>query len=312
MIQKILFCLMVTSLIVYSEVIDTDITPKNTPPMHIKILDQKELKFKKIDDAPFVEISDLAYDKNTSTLYMISDKGYLFGFGADFNQTIDKLKPLYGTKLTKKHGGKLKTTDTEGLALHPKKGLIVSFERHPMIASFDYDGKLKENYMLPPLLRDIHHYQGRNKALEAVAYHPVYGIITTAEYPLKGMMEGKQALHSLNRQVWHFTPQPIEKNGVVAIEVMEDGNILLLERANRGLVHPFIITLKKVYLDRCDHSECHSQPLAILDNSSGWKTQNFEGLAHIKGNRFVMISDDSSSMFQKTILVYFEVLPSVR
>ena len=309
--KKIAFFTIATTLLLFGEIRDKNIAPQNPQPMHIKILDQKELKFKKIDNRPFVEISDLAYDKNTSTLYMISDKGSLFGFATDFNETIEKLTPLYGVKLTKKNGGKLKTTDAEGLALHPTKGLLVSFEKHPTIANFDTNGHLKERYKLPPLLRDIHHYRGRNKGLESLAYHPTYGILTATEFPLKGMPEARQAIYSLNRQVWHFSPQPYKKNGITALEVMKDGNVLVLERAKQG-INNFIVTLKKIYLDRCDHSECQSQILAKLDSSHGFKTENFEGLAHISGDRFVMISDDSSSSFQKTILVYFEVLPTAR
>jgi hypothetical protein len=36
---------------------------------------------------------------------------------------------------------------------------------------------------------------------------------------------------------------------------------------------------------------------------------NFEGLAHHEGNRYFMISDDGRNPLQRTILMYFEILP---
>ena len=89
---------------------------------------------------------------------------------------------------------------------------------------------------------------------------------------------------------------------------MDDGNILVLERSFTGLLNPFIVTLKKVYLDKCSKRVCKSEVLAKMNTHKGWSVDNFEGLAKVGNHRYIMVSDDNDNFFQKTLLIYFEVL----
>jgi len=83
-----------------------DITPphQNNDYMGIRILDQKRLSFDKIQGNRFVELSDLAYHAKTKILYIVSDKGKLFAFNAQFSSTIELLEPLSSTLLKNKKG----------------------------------------------------------------------------------------------------------------------------------------------------------------------------------------------------------------
>ena len=90
---------------------------------------------------------------------------------------------------------------------------------------------------------------------------------------------------------------------------MDDGNLLVLERSFTDFMDPFVITLKKVYLGRCkQNSLCKSEILIKMNSHKGWDVDNFEGLARVGKNRYVMISDDNDNFFQRTLLIYFEVL----
>jgi len=72
-------------------------------------------------------------------------------------------------------------------------------------------------------------------------------------------------------------------------------------------MNPFIVTLKKIYLKRCKNGLCRSKVLVKMNSHKGWDVDNFEGLARVGKNRYVMISDDNDNFYQKTLLIYFEV-----
>jgi len=279
----------------------------------IRILDQKVLYYTQINGLKFSEISDLAYQRSENTLYMLSDEGVLYLFYAKFGDKIEMMRPITAARLTKKGGKKFKKwrKDSEGMALDGRGGLLISFEGKPKIGWFHKNsakiGQRIKKYALPSILRDPKHYRSRNKSLEALAWHPKYGVLTVSEWPLKRHDKKKQTLYALNGKRWHFKAEPESRSAVSAIEVTDDGNLLVLERSYTGLLDPFVVTLKKVYLDRCQKGWCPTKILAKLNSHRGWNVDNFEGLAKVGRHRYVMISDDNDNFFQQTLLIYFEV-----
>ena len=294
-----------------------NITPslKENRFMDIKILDQTRLLFENIQGVKFAELSDVTYHNATSTLYFVGDKGMLYAFRAKFSKNIDILKPLRVTKLKNKKGKRLRKwkRDAEGLTLDGKGRLLISFEGdYPKIGWFHKNshayGNIIKKYKLPKRLKRSKNYRSINKSLEALAWHKKYGILTATEWPLKKNDKKRQTIYSLEGKKWHFQSEPEARTSVVAIEVMDDGNVLVMERSYTGMLDPFIITLKKVYLKKCKKKMCKSKVLAKMNSHKGWDIDNFEGLAKVEKNRYVMISDDNNNFFQKTLLIYFEVL----
>ena len=279
----------------------------------IRILDQKELDYQAIDGLKFSEISDIAYLPQKEKLFMISDEGVLFVFHAKFGKKIEQLKSLGAAKLAKKKGKPFKKwrRDSEGLTLDGKGRLLVSFEGKAKIGWFHKNskkiGQRIKKYTIPTVLRHTKNYRSKNKSLEALAWHPKYGVLTVAEWPLKKDDKKRQTIYALNGRVWHFRAEPEARSAVSAIEVMDDGNLLVLERSYTGLMNPFVVTLKKVYLNRCKKGWCQTKVLAKMDSHKGWDVDNFEGLARVGKHRYVMISDDNDNFFQRTLLIYFEV-----
>ena len=298
-----------------AHIYDIDITPSlsNQKQNKIKIIDQKELAISTVDGVDFSEISDLAYDRAKHILYMISDEGKLYLFDASFDNKIH-LKPLQAVNLRKKNGKKFKKwlRDSEGMTLDGKGRLLISFEARPKIAWFHKNspkiGRQIKKYKLPTLLRDASNYRTKNKELEALAWHPKYGILTVAEWPLKQFHKKDQTIYSLKGKRWHFKAEAEPRSAVSAIEVMDDGNLLVLERSFTGLLDPFVITFKKVYLNRCKKHFCKQEVLLKMNSHRGWAVDNFEGLTRVGKNRYIMISDDNDNFYQKTILIYFEVI----
>ncbi len=309
-----LFLLFFSSL--YAEVRDVNIVPSATSKrlMSIQILDQKQLSYTRLFGLKFAELSDLAYDTSEGVLYMLSDKGILFAFEASFGQKIERLTPLRGAKLTNKKGKRFKKwkRDSEGMTLDGKGRLLISFEGKAKIGWFHKNGsafgKLIRKYKLPKVLRSVKNYRSKNKSLESLAWHARHGVLTAAEWPLQKADKKKQTIYALRGKQWHFRAEPEGRSGLVAMEVMDDGNILVMERSYTGLMQPLVITLKKVYLNRCNKGMCESRVLAKMSSHEGWELDNFEGLAKVGKNRYVMISDDGENFFQRTLLIYFEVL----
>ncbi|MDM5272440.1 esterase-like activity of phytase family protein [Sulfurovum sp. zt1-1] len=310
--MKLILILFAFFSVLYAEIRSVDITPRFKSDQYsgIKILDQKYLSYKQIGGYGFSELSDLTYDPKEKKLFMISDEGRLFTFHAMFSDKIDVLKPISATLITKENGKKFKKwrRDSEGICLGAKGGLLISFEGKPRLGLFREDGQRIKTYTLPKPLRNAENYRSQNKSLEALARHPWYGALMVAEWPLKKDHKKYQTIYSLSGKQWHFTAEPEARSSTTAIEVMDDGNILVLERSFTDYLDPFVITLKKVYLEGCtQNSMCKSKVLVKMNSHKGWDVDNFEGLAHVGNNRFVMISDDNDNFFQRTLLIYFEV-----
>ncbi len=314
--MRIVFLFMLCLGLLQAGSFPVNITPnlKENRFMGIKILDQKQLSFTHIDGIKFSEISDVAYYEKVKKLFLVSDEGKLFTFNARFTEKIEDLQPLAAVKLTKKNAKKFKKwrRDSEGMTLDGKGRLLISFEGRAKIGWFHKNsnmyGNMIRTYKLPRQLRNPKNYRSKNKSLEALAWHSRHGILTAAEWPLKKENKKRHTVYSLKGKKWHFKAEPEGKSSVVAMEVMDDGNLLVLERSFTGLMNPFVVTLKKVYIRNCKKKMCKTKVLAKMSSHKGWDVDNFEGLAKVGKHRYVMISDDNDNFFQKTLLIYFEVL----
>lgn len=315
--MRVLFFFSFLFVFLQAGVTAVNITPRDQGKHNIgiKILDQKQLSFEQIDGVKFAELSDVAYHKKTDTLYFVGDKGMLYSFRAKFSDQIDVLIPLKAATLKTKKSKRLKKwkRDSEGLTLDGKGRLLISFEGdYPKIGWFHKNSHAYGNhirkYRLPKILKDAKNYRSKNKSLESIAWHKRYGTLTATEWAVKKDNKKKQTIYALSGKKWHFKAEPESKSAVVSMEVMDDGNLLVLERSYTGILDPFVVTLKKVYINNCRKKMCRSEVLVKMNSHKGWDVDNFEGLAKVGKNRYVMVSDNGDNFFQKTLLIYFEVL----
>jgi len=274
----------------------------------IKILDEKSLFPIQITEFPFSEISDLSYNPENHKLYMIGDKGYLYTSKIQLSNTIGEIEYLKAVKIKEKKYHKY--YDIEGLTQNSKKELVLSFERQPRIANITASGLIGKNYLLPKGLQEKKNFVNGNKIFEALAWHPKYGLLTVAEYPIKKQKRDIQTLYSLKGKEWHFKTEAYSNSAVTAIEVMDDKHILILERAFTKINTPMYITLKKLSLDKCNREKlCQTETLASFQGIIGFGVHNFEGLTKVSKNRYLMVSDNNNKSMLPTKLIYFEVLP---
>jgi len=271
--------------------------PQPSHPQKMTILKQVN-----IDNLSTIkEASDLAFDDETNTLYIIGDKGNLYVY--EVNVENNTLNLRFQNQYKLHHPSESFNIDSEGLATNDKNELILSFEGSPRITKLSAEGQIGQNYTLPKTLTNKNHYAEGNKMLEAVAWHQDYGILTAAEYPLNGQDTTKQTIYALNGAVWDFKAESHKDNAVTAIEVMEDDNLLILERAYKeGLIPAFYITLKKLYIDDCDTANvCRTDILY----SEKMNLKNYEGLTKLGQNRYLMVTDNQNKI--TTDFMYFEV-----
>ncbi len=281
---------------------------------NFKVLGLVQLKQNAGPEFPLMEFSGLAWDHDQQQLIILSDRGFIIHTTPIFEnkRLIDLTLNAYHF-LEDKNGKKLryKSSDSEGLALNNANNgidsdteLIVSFERKPRIIKFTIEGNHISQYPLANNLNDIRKYSSANKSLEAITLHPKFNIITGPERPLKNEDKNKLTLHTINDDVWHFKPKSEAHGALVGLTTLPDNRLVALERIFSSV---FAGVSSALHLITLDDNSIHVEQLSLLNPSASYFNENFEGITWHKDNRFFMISDDNDNIFQRTLLVYFEI-----
>ncbi len=272
-----------------------------------------------VDGLPLVELSGLAWDEDEDILYAVSDKSVLFHLRPVIEDgRLMDVQVLYAFPLRSPRGDALQGgyADSEGLALlnanNGKRGdteVLVSFEIVPRITRYTPRGKWLEELKMPPGLASRPAYAELNGALESVTTHPEHGVLTAAEIPLKAEPKDRIALHALSGKRWTL-PRLDDNAGTVALETLDDGSVLVLERSFVSVLQPLRLALKRVWLEPGCESDagtpCRYETVALWHRVDAFKAENFEGLTRYRGNQFFMVSDSNGLPLLGTTLVMFE------
>jgi hypothetical protein len=282
-------------------------------PLSMQVTSTRQLNFDDLNGIPFDELSGLAWDQDEEILYAVSDSGNLYHLGLTLSaDEISAVTLLKAYRLTDHHGDPLKGDyrDAEGLdVLNAENGisgdteLLVAYERHPRVVVHHADGQYKYAIELVASLADRTRYQRPNKALETVVNHPLHGILVGAEKPLKGLPAGEHVVFKADQgSLWKIDVAQYENSSLTGIEVMENGDLLVLERAFAGLLKPIYISLRRVITSQCRaDGRCDSEELLVLSSQQDANVDNFEGLAKIDQKRYLIVSDDNESPIQRTL-----------
>jgi len=265
-------------------------------------------------DYPLMEFSGLAWDHDEKVLIILSDRGFIIHAKPIFNgEKLMDIELLSYHHLEDANDKRLanKANDSEGLALINSKNnkindteLLVSFERQPRITRYTINGKFISNKLINNALDDISNYAGSNKALEAITLHNQYNIVTGPERPLVDSSNNKLSLHTLNSKKWFFSPENNNYGSLVGLTTLPDDRLIALERIFPGI---FAGVSNVLHLITLEANALKQEPLVKLNPSDGYFNDNFEGISWHDKNRFFMISDDNNSLFQRSILIYFEI-----
>ncbi|PIE82977.1 MAG: hypothetical protein CSA09_04095 [Candidatus Contendobacter odensis] len=283
----------------------------------IRLLGALQLPDMDLDGQRLCGLSGLAWDENAGLLYAISDKGILFHFRPQFdaNHRLMDLQHVAAYPLRDKSGQPLRPpyTDAEGLVLLPGKQqkdtqLLVSFEIRPRLVRYSSAGRWRGNYPLPKRLYNRRSYRNSNKALESVTVDSRWGVLVGSEAPLRKQPNDQIQLFTSKGRFWRYPLGGAPGSSLVAMESLSAGMLLTLERAYTAPLRPLIISLRQTELPMPNAKKVLKvKDIAIFDSSKGWLMDNFEGLAHHRSQRFFMVSDNNCSVWQTTLLLYFEL-----
>ncbi len=297
-----------------------DFLPENQSPQYMGVQIHQSLRVNLSSSfGRLTELSGIAWDHDDAVLYAVTDAGFLYHLKLNLSGTTISNVTVGASYQLKDMQGKVFSSgyaDAEGLSiLNANNGirgdaeLLISFEGKPRVVRFDRTGYSITSVRLPSFLEDYNNYRHPNKALESVMLHPRWGVITASELPLKERREKQQVLYAEGGQQWLFEAKSAKKSSVTGLLNLPDDNVLVLERAWAGFIAPLVISLRKVDIATCRHGTlCNVQDLAVFSSNEGWLVDNFEGLASLGGNRYLMVSDDNKSPLQSTVFILFGIL----
>lgn len=263
------------------------------------------------DGTPVGGLSDLGWDEDESMLFLVSDRGWLHRARLDFTGSgeLRDYHPLDTYPLRDRDGNILESerSDAESLVLeHASDGvrgntqLIIGFENDARWQRFFPSGLASEAPQRPTMLTDTQ----PNAGLEGLAELPGLGLIGGIESAPEGWSKTLTRLFTLDgEREWRYPLADDAHSALTALENL-DGDLLVLERAYTPPAS-LIIHLRRAEL--ATNGSVTVSDLARLSNAEGWSVDNFEGLTHLAGNRYLMVSDDNFSLLQRTLLTCFAI-----
>lgn len=283
----------------------------------VKVLGQIASPAEGMNGYRIEELSGLAWDADEKLLYAVSDRGVLHHFRIGFEGShITKIEVVFSAPLTTKDGKELTVNDAEDVAVvnadngkQSDSELLIALEDGPAIARFTPQGKRIADVPLPAPLADKAYYAKKNRRLESVAFDTRYGVITAPETALLGQPEDQHTLYATGGAKWSFKAFQPDDSNLKAIEIMPDGNALILERTREKKGAPFVGRLRYVDIAGCSGNETCSVtdytpvPAAGLEN-------NFEGMTRLSDDLLLLVTDKTVKDGEPTSFTLIAATPA--
>ncbi|MEE8320889.1 MAG: esterase-like activity of phytase family protein [Gammaproteobacteria bacterium] len=286
--------------------------------MGIRLLGAVKLSTDKVNGLGARELSGLAWDEDEQMLHAVSDDGYLVHLNPVFTNGFLTGVSLIDTRPLRDPDGNVLegvASDAESLAILKSNNgilgdseLVISLEFPPRIGKFRPDGFFITYIPLPDKLTETTYYSDKDATLDALALHPRYGFITAPQKPLINSIPDLLSIYSLDGEEWHYTPLNYRDSTTLGLETLADGDLLVIERVYSSFLKPVVYALRKLRINEADGSSVAVEEIAHFSSREGWLIDNFESVARHRDNRYFMVSDDNENAFQKTLLVYFEIV----
>jgi hypothetical protein len=260
------------------------------------------------------ELSGLAWDADEQLLYAVSDSGVLHHFRVRLEGTeIREIQPVFSANLAAMAGGNRPLVNAEGLAvLNGDNGrrsdseLLIALEDGPAVGRFTIQGEHIGDIALPDRLRDKSRYSGKNSRLESVAFDARRGALTAPETPMSGEPQDLHTLYAADGTTWSFKAFQPDRSDIKAVELLPDGNVLILERTRVEKGAPPVARLRYLDLASCTAGGV-CRPLELSAPANAMLEDNFEGLARLSDNLFLIVTDRKGKDPESAVFVLFTV-----
>ena len=282
---------------------------------NLNILGVIKLQQETSSGALLSEYSGLAWDEDEQLLHALSDRAHIISLKPTFlEKHIKSVELVNYIRLKNELGKHLKgiKADSEGLLLEKNDNrikadteFIISFERQPRIERYSIQGDLIKSEEINPDLNIVSNYQGENKSLEAITKHEKYGYIYGPEKQLINTNDNELHIYNSQNKNWSFTPHSSTSGALVGLTTLPNNQLIALERIFTNIISGVSTAIH--LLNITDETIQHRE-LSYITPTDGYINENFEGITWHEGNRFFMISDDNNNVFQKTLLIYFEII----
>jgi hypothetical protein len=276
-----------------------------------------------VDGLRVAELSGLAWDARLQVLHGLSDRGHLIRFRLErtADGRLGSVVPTSANTLqdTRPGAGTKHTVDAEGLALWQPPGqeggapqLLVSTEGLPQVLQVDLEGRVQGAMPLPAELGDARRYSARNSMLEAVTHSKRHGLLVAAEAALGDQDPALHTVHGRSRS-WSFAAHDPGQSRLKAMDVIDGERLVVLERSRmgKGKAKGLVNVLRLIEMDRCvPQRVCEAQDLLVLEPTDG--SDNFEGMAWLGGQQFLLVSDSPGGPKAPTVFMLIDLSVSSR
>ncbi|NVO54174.1 esterase-like activity of phytase family protein [Rhodobacteraceae bacterium B1Z28] len=296
-------------------VLHAEVTSTQSAGLNATLLDHQILSGIRIDDIKFSEASGASYDHDDHLLRIVSDRTRLFSFSLSVaDGKFDAIEPVSAVKLRDADGTQMRRIDfnTEGLAMHNADNgitgdasIIVVSESGPSIAQFTLDGQLISYISVPSALRDPELQRSAKDGLESFAQHPVFGMLTAPEEPLRTEPRQTHTIYGAAGKLFSFDVSEVGSTSIKGLEVLPDGRIVILENLkskDKAVLTPILRLLDPV---GCDADLCPTRWAAVP--IPGVPDAKFEGVADIGNGMLVIVSDDKIDGMHRTVFGLVEL-----
>ncbi len=160
----------------------------------------------------------------------------------------------------------------------------------------------------PPGLA-AHLARGGRHGVEALAWHPLHGLLAAAQRPDGPALDGAPPQHAVHAESgsWRFAAHG-DQSHLKAIEVLPDGTLLLLERTRQEGSADFQTHLRWIDLRTCGGPAVCAAPAVAFSLPLRAGAINDEGLACTPALRCWIVNDDGAAAVPGTRLLQFELV----
>lgn len=264
------------------------------------------------DHLPLHGLSGLAWLPDAGHLLAVTDQGELLVLRPEFAEGRLRDVQFIGRHALRDARGEPLTglaRDAEGMTLLPgpdgEMSLAVSFEQYPRVDRYSLDGRWLGSLDLPPALLEAARQQPGNHGLEALALLRDGRLVAGLERS-ESSRSDLLRLWGTDGQRWTF-PARARGGALVALDALPDGSLLALERRYLSPLAPLIISVHRLVPGK---GEVAAEAIAQFSSAQGWPVDNFEGLAALGDDEYLIVSDDNANPLQSTLLVHLRLPPS--